>query len=125
MKTVKELQSEKRQLQRLLLEKSLQIENLEKTKLLPKLKKMYKGRYFKFENSYDSHIKWNVYVFCKEVINLTDASVVKFETAINYLDKHSYKFENEDDCGFYLLQTEITKEEFDNEFELFKSKIAL
>lgn len=102
--------------------KTLQ-ERVEAEKLkheLPKLKKKFEGKFFKYQNSAGSgHEKWNVYSHCIEVISLDCAIRSTFEEN----DFRENKFEVKGEGFFFLFETEITKSEYTTALNKFKRKV--
>jgi len=75
---------------------------------LPKLKKQYQGKYFKYRNCYDSERTWWLYSYVKEVVDMAGFNGFQFQT--DTYDKIDIEFNN--DQSFSSLRKEITKDEF-------------
>jgi hypothetical protein len=87
---------------------------------LPKLKKKYLGKYFKYKNSFGTSNKgWWLYFFVKGIEDTFYAKGCSFETDI---DGHS-QFELNGDISFSNL-IEITEEEYTKALHLFLAAAA-
>jgi hypothetical protein len=83
---------------------------------LPKLKRKYEGRYFKYDNGYDHETRWYVYVLCKKVLPKDYCQFIIDSFQITPKDcRFSVGVEEHD----FYLQTEITKEEYETALEDF------
>lgn len=84
---------------------------------LPKLRKQYEGRYFKYAND-DCLNHWFVYSYCEKVIDLREAIIHRFEiTPIEC--KFSIGAE-----PFFFLQAEIKKSEYESALKKLILKLA-
>lgn len=81
---------------------------------LPSLKKKYEGKYFKYLNSYGNGTSWWLYIYCHEVVGLNEMLVTRFQVTPNECEFKIYSHEFE-----FLLQQQITKEEYDSAAENF------
>lgn len=84
---------------------------------LPKLRKQYEGRYFRYAND-DCLNHWFVYSYCEKVIDLREAIIHRFETTPTEC-KFSISVE-----PFFLLQTEIQKTEYESALKKLILKLA-
>lgn len=82
---------------------------------LPKLKKKYEGKYFKYKNCYSGgDPSWWLYSFCKEVKDKFTFIHDKFEVTPT-----DCQFQINVGGGEYLFQTQITKREYYREVNKF------
>lgn len=97
-----------------------QIEDRETEIRLPALRKKYEGKYFKYLNSSGPGRTWPVYVYCRCVTGLRShmALMDTFQTA-----PHRCEFEQNKEEGEYLLQTQITKREWNRALRAFKVRV--
>lgn len=88
-----------------------QIEDKETEIRLPALRKKYEGKYYK---------SWPVYIYCRRVTGLRGqmALMDTFQTA-----PHRCEFEQSKEEGEYLLQTQITKREWNRALRAFKVRL--
>ena len=84
------------------------IEEYEENKELPKLKKKYEGKYFKYNNGTTLTDRWWMYCHCKEVNNIHRFVFDTFETT-----PYQHEFKLNDEHGTHLCQIKITKKEYD------------
>lgn len=89
-----------------------QIRKLELELELPKLKKQYEGKYFRFNNGYNSTDRWGMYVKVIAVTGLNDVEIISIE-------KDSYgKIElHRETVGLSILEQPINKLVFDKQFD--------
>lgn len=90
-----------------------EIEKIKAAKEIPVFKKKYEGKYFKYRNCYggsNDDERWWVYSFCEKVVDTDHYIGWKFEKeTMNGEIKIS---RSKDWGGYFLLEIEITKEEF-------------
>lgn len=86
---------------------------------LPKLRKKYQGKYWKYDNGAGPDTRWPIYSYCEKVIGADEALTHSFETSPHdstfSIGKHY----------FYRFQTEITKAEYDRALKRFKASVML
>src|SRR4051812_12312647 len=56
-----------------------QLDEIREKRALPKLKKQFEGKYFKYNNGFNNDIRWPVYSYCHEVIGESEAIVDQFQ----------------------------------------------
>ncbi len=86
---------------------------------LPKLKRKYEGRFWKFQNSYDSDRKWWLYSYCIEVINETTGLFHTFESEID-INVFNARIER----SYNICQIEISQQEYLNALDAFRQKLS-
>lgn len=97
-----------------------QIDAEEDRRALPKLKKQYEGKFFKFMNSCGSDSeKWPVYSFCRRVISKDKCLVDRFES-----DPYKNEFTVDGEDYFSLFQTEVTIQEYMNALTEFRNNLT-
>jgi hypothetical protein len=118
-----ELQELIEELQMLYLERmelEEQIEAIRDRDELPKLKRRFERKYFKYNNGYNSEDRWWLYSHCKEVKGLRNFIVDKFETDIRGESTFQLSAEEFSTTGF---QKQITKREYNTALRKFKAKL--
>lgn len=123
MNKIEKLKDELNRLAGLNREINIQIKAIVNEKKLPSLKEKYEGKYFKFDNLMNSYSSC-IYSFCQEVISAETVNTTTFEIR-NINELEILKFYKKKNAYVFLFQTEITKAEFESNFELFKTKITL
>lgn len=109
IKTIKELEEELDEINKRRFEIDKIIDDIELNEELPSLKEKYEGKYFKFKSDYGSDSdEWYVYSHCKEVNKLNSFTCDTFE--IKPHGEHEFNYNSEEYA--FLLQTEITPEEY-------------
>ncbi len=108
LKKIRLLKAKKGEAYRKFNEISEELSKLENLQKIPKLIKEYKGKYFKYHNSYGGNEKWWLYVYCSGVsedarficstFQVTPMGLIEIET-------HSEK-------GEWLFQIPIKKAEY-------------
>lgn len=93
------------------------IDELETKAALPKLKKQYEGKFWKFRNSTGPDDWWWYYSYCREVVDTHTALCDSFETT-----PYSNEFKSNSNHHFHLFQTEITKQEYMEALTTFLSR---
>lgn len=86
---------------------------------LPKLKKQYEGKYFKYQNTTGEE-KWWLYSYCHKVISQNYAMSDSFE-----ITPYEHEFHVESKTGLHLFQIEIPHHEYKMALLLFISKAKL
>lgn len=86
----------------------------------PKLVEKYQGKYFRYVNSYSGSENWFAYVFCKEITDCNHVIYDTFQIDNDGLVRIDFDYET---FGFVALETEITKEEYDQQLEFLINKI--
>jgi len=87
---------------------------------LPKLKKQYEGKFWKYKNSCRIDENWWLYSFCKECINDRQGLFDTFQTSV-----YQSEFKNNKEEYYHLCQEEISKEEYLSAYNDFKSNLEL
>lgn len=109
---LKDLYAAKSDAQKVLNGISNEIQDIEENQLIPKLRKEYEGKYFKYRNNYSNPQKpsdyWFVYTKCITVIDAKFFFVSRFET-----DKDGQIEIKHERTGSHLFQNRITKREYD------------
>lgn len=90
------------------------ISDLEEKEELPKVKKKYEGKYFKYQNRYNSEAYWWKYYHVLEVQSVNMAIVNTFESPTDH-----YQFRLKDTVYLNILANQITKREYDREAKRF------
>lgn len=86
-----------------------ELDALREKKALPKLKAQFQGKYFKYDNGYDSSTRWPIYSYCHEVTGEDEAIADMFE-----LDPHEgYRFKYRAAVGLYLFAQIVDQKEYD------------
>ena len=112
MKTLKQLRREETTLQRKLVDLRDLIDDIETDKELPKLRKKYVGKYFKFRNGNGAD-KWMLYLHVLDVVNTYKLKAYSFE-----IDEiGSICIEPGGEHAFSICETEITSDEFGREYD--------
>lgn len=96
------------------------VEDAETKLSLPKLKKQYEGKFWKYNNSCGGEDKWWYYSYCKKVVNTREAICDTFQTTL-----YENEFKNDSKEYFHLFETEITRQEYMNALTQFFSKCQL
>ena len=86
-------------------------------KALPALKKKYEGKYFKFDNGYNSANRWWMYSHVFKVINLGEGVMNTFEVTPN-----ANKFNVNGDCCLDICQVEISRAEYEAALKKFTNE---
>lgn len=94
-------------------------EEAENKKLLPGLKKKYEGKYFKYDNGYNSNDRWWLYVHCKGVKSVNKFVVNNFQTT-----PHSFEFKLNENSYEHLCQVPITRAEYTRQLKKFLQKAS-
>lgn len=84
-----------------------QLEILEDEIELPRLKALYEGKYFKYDNGYDKATRWPIYSFCFEVQDRFGALADSFESTPD-----DFAFAIRKRTEFSTFQTEISRDEY-------------
>jgi hypothetical protein len=92
------------------------IDDIQLKKQLPKLKKKYEGKFWKYKNSSGSEDKWWLYSHCRKVVDERGGMFDSFETTTY---QSNFKINNED--YYHLCEVEITKEEYQKALADFRS----
>ncbi len=107
IKQIRLLKAKKGELYKELTEVGEELSKLENVRKVPELVKKYKGKYFKYHNSYGNDVKWWLYVHCTDItedakmlcttFHVTPLDLIEIETGVK---------------GEWLFQRQITKAEF-------------
>ncbi len=99
------------------------IDKMKVSEQLPKLKKKYEGTYWKYKNSYSCPENpsdyWFLYKKVIQVKDLTWLKTLEFQT-----DKYGTLEIKENSSSVELLQTKITKKEFDAAYKKAMNKLT-
>ena len=87
-------------------------------KELPKLKRKYEGKFWKYENSTGADEKWWLYSYCRKVEDERGGNFDQFE-----VKPYNCEFTINDHGYFHLCQIEITKEEYLEAVEQFRQNV--
>jgi len=96
------------------------VDDAETKAALPKLKKQYEGKFWKYENSTGSDNKWWYYSYCKKVVDTREAVCDTFQTT-----PYQNEFTNDEKHYFHIFQVEITRQEYMNALTAFASRCQL
>ena len=113
MKTLKQLREEKATLQRKLVDLRDLISDIETDRELPKLRKKYVGKFFKFRNGYGGDDQWYMYLQIKNVNNTRRVEAYTFEVD----SENTISIAPTAEHTFDICQKEITSEEFYREYD--------
>lgn len=96
------------------------IEDIQTETELPKLRKKYEGKHFKYDNGSSNTERWWLYVHVKKVLDGTgNFEAFHFQTTSD----GRMIAQLEDSCGEYLAQKAITKKEYNVAWKKFKKAI--
>lgn len=123
MKTLKQLKSEKSKIRKQLCAISDEIKEMELKLELPKLKKQYEGKYWKYKNGNGSY-SWFLYSFCKSVIDDDQAIFDCFESGTTIFDETRHVFSHNIKNHYFVCETEITKEQYLRELNKVSAKLT-
>lgn len=121
-KTIKQLEAEEKKIRKQLREIESQIDKQKLENELPKLRKKYEGKYWKYDNGTDSENRWWLYSYCKKVIDSSKGLFDSFESIKTEYDEEN-RFQSNQKEYFHLCQTEITKEEYMIALNKFKEEL--
>lgn len=106
---IEELNIKKQAIEKKLMSVKNAIQKIEDDELLPGIKAKYEGKYFKYENRYDSHESWWMYFYVSKVTSIRRVEGIEFQQSITgeiTVNKKTHM------C-ISLLFMEIDKSEFD------------
>lgn len=96
-KTIKQLEAEEKKIRKQLREIESQIEKRSLENELPKLRKKYEGKYWKYDNGTDSENRWWLYSYCKKVIDSSEGLFDSFESIkTEYNKEYVFKLDQKD-----------------------------
>lgn len=95
------------------------IEQLKSDKELPGLKKKYEGKYFKFNNGYNSQERWWLYVHVREIKSRGHFLVSRFETTTDGKSEFGTQIE----YSTSLFQVPITKFQYAVALKKFRQQL--
>lgn len=121
--TKKALEAESARLYKQIAVVNSKIEKLGLKNELPKLKKQYEGKYFRYDNGTGRDCRWWLYSFCKQVINVNDCIIDSFET-INSTYKPDNSFIINHSSNLFILQEEISEEEYFKQLKKFGTEFT-
>jgi hypothetical protein len=114
-KTLKQLQAEHTEIINKSRELREKISALILQKELPKLRKKYEGKFWKYQNSCSGDQKWWLYSYCRKVEDEREAVFDTFEST-----PYTREFKSKDRGFFHLCEKEISKEEYLSELKNFQ-----
>ncbi len=109
MKTIEQLRQQKQNIEKRLRGVKNRIDDIENSQVIPELRLKYEGKYFKYENRYDSSASWWMYFYVSKVKTAYHVDGIEFQKTI---DGEITVKQSKDMC-LSLLETECTKAEFD------------
>jgi hypothetical protein len=109
MKTIQELDIQKQKAEKRLRQIKNAIDDLEQAQILPEMRKKYEGKYFKYENRYDSKESWWMYFYVSSVKTRWRVKGIEFQKTCTGEITVSVK----DNLCLSLLDIECDKSEFD------------
>ena len=121
METLKQLSAKRKKASKILAIIDCKIDDLKEKKLIPKLKKKYEGKYWKYNNGTSNEERWWLYSFCRTVVSDWRALTDSFEMTTANNDERVFIHNKEQ--SFHLFQTEITKEEYMNQLQIFLNEL--
>jgi hypothetical protein len=87
------------------------LRELDIKKQIPKLKKAYEGKFWRYKNAYSSTESWWAYSRCKEIVDERKAIFDSFEIMPDQI-----RICNDKELDYFMCQEEITSEEYYEKF---------
>lgn len=109
MKSIEQLREQKQSLEKRLRGVKNQIEDIENKDVIPALKLKYEGKYFKYENRYDSSASWWMYFYVIKVKDTYHVDGIQFQKTID----GEITVKQEKGMCLSLLEVACSKAEFD------------
>lgn len=117
--TIKELELLESKKRKSLIDTQNRLKELRMKSELPNLKKQHEDKYYKYSNSYSLSDRWDIYIYVVEINKNFHAILNTFETTAHGISEFKIKEES----SLRFLENEISKEEYENAFFDFRTRL--